>query len=36
MAEDTVVSVLSNICLTRAVSSSSGSSGVSEALVPWK
>ncbi len=36
MAEDTVVSVLSNISSTRAVSSSVGLSGVLEALVPWK
>ncbi len=36
MAEDTVVSVLSNSASTRAVSSSVGLSGVSEALVPWK
>src|SRR6266581_978432 len=36
MAVETVVSVLSNISWTRAVSSSSESAGVSEALVPWK
>jgi len=36
MAEETVVSVLSNISSTRAVSSSVGLSGVWEALVPWK
>src|SRR6266705_2484736 len=36
MAIETVVSVLSNISWTRAVSSSAGLSGVSEALVPWK
>src|SRR6266705_6909673 len=36
MAEETVVSILSNISLTWAVSSSVGLSGVSEALVLWK
>src|SRR6266581_2357209 len=36
MAVETVVSVLSNISWTRAVSSSSESAGVSEVLVPWK
>ena len=36
MAVERVVSVLSNISWTRAVSSSSESAGVSEVLVPWK
>src|SRR6266581_5287492 len=36
MAVETVVSVLSNISWTRAVSSSSELAGVSEALVLWK
>jgi len=36
IAEVTVVSALSNNCSTRAVSSSVGLSGDSEALVSWK
>jgi len=36
IAELTIVSVLSSISLTRAVSSSTGLSGVSKVLVPWK
>ena len=36
IAELTIVSVLSSISSTRAVSSSAGLSGVSVALVPWK
>jgi len=35
MAEVTVVLAFSNNCLTLAVSSSVGLSGVSEVLVPW-